>query len=54
MAENIIQFQTGREAAIDGRKRDARRTADWLEGFDQVARGIEAFGGDAKRRKPGA
>ena len=48
MADDIIQFQAGREAAMDGRKRDARRTADWLEGFDQVARGIEAFGGDAK------
>lgn len=34
MAENIIQFQSGREAFIAGRKRDARRSADWLEGYD--------------------
>lgn len=37
MAECINQFQAGREAAMAGRKRDARRSADWLEGWDQVA-----------------
>lgn len=36
MAENIIQFQAGREAAMANQKRDARKSADWLEGFDQV------------------
>lgn len=36
MAESIIQFQDGREAAIAGKKRDARKNADWLEGYDQV------------------
>jgi hypothetical protein len=37
MANDIIAFQQGREAAIAGQKRDQRRSADWLEGFDQVA-----------------
>jgi hypothetical protein len=36
MAENILQFQSGREAAINGFKRDERRSKDWLEGYDQV------------------
>jgi hypothetical protein len=36
MADDIAQFQAGREAAIDGQKRDGRRGADWLQGFDQV------------------
>lgn len=36
MAEDIIQFQDGREAAIAGKRRDRRRSADWLEGHDQV------------------
>jgi hypothetical protein len=37
VAESIIQFQEGRNAAIAGKKRDARKSADWLEGYDQVA-----------------
>jgi hypothetical protein len=37
MADDIIQFQQGREAAMAGERRDARRNADWLEGYDQVA-----------------
>lgn len=37
MAEDVIQFQAGRQAAIDGKPRDGRRSADWLEGYDQVA-----------------
>ena len=36
MAENILQFQKGREAAICGLTRDVRRSKDWLEGYDQV------------------
>lgn len=36
MAEDIIAFQAGREAANSGQRRDARRSADWLEGYDQV------------------
>ena len=36
MAENILQFQKGREAAICGLIRDVRRSKDWLEGYDQV------------------
>lgn len=36
MAENILQFQAGREAAIRRLPRDSRRTKDWLEGYDQV------------------
>jgi len=36
MAEDIIQFQAGREARMDNEKRDQRRSADWLEGWDQV------------------
>lgn len=36
MAENILQFQTGREAAMCGLSRDTRRSKDWLEGYDQV------------------
>lgn len=37
MAENIIAFQAGREAAMSGGARDARRSADWLEGYDSEA-----------------
>ena len=44
MAENISQFQDGRIAAMDGRKRDARRSTDWLEGFDQVTTEKVAIG----------
>ena len=36
MAENITAFQAGREAAMQGKTRDERRSSDWLEGFDQV------------------
>jgi hypothetical protein len=36
MAENIVQFQAGREAAMCGLTRDVRRSKDWLEGYDQV------------------
>lgn len=36
MAENILQFQAGREAAMSGLTRDTRRSKDWLEGYDQV------------------
>jgi hypothetical protein len=37
MANDIIQFQAGREAAMEGHPRDGRRAADWLGGYDQVA-----------------
>lgn len=33
---DIIQFQAGREAAIAGQKRDARRGKEWLRGWDSV------------------
>lgn len=33
---DILDFQSGHEAAIAGKKRDARRNADWLRGWDQV------------------
>jgi hypothetical protein len=33
---DIIAFQEGREARIDGKPRDARRNADWLHGWDTV------------------
>lgn len=33
---DIIAFQEGREARIDGRPRDGRRNADWLHGWDTV------------------
>ena len=36
MAENMLQFQAGREAAMYGLTRDERRSKDWLEGYDQV------------------
>lgn len=36
MAEDVLQFQSGREAAMNGLKRDERRSKDWLEGYDQV------------------
>jgi predicted AAA+ superfamily ATPase len=36
MADNILQFQAGREAAMCGLTRDIRRSKDWLEGYDQV------------------
>jgi len=47
MADNILQFQSGREAAIMGDPRDARRTADWLEGYDMEA-GRESPPGECK------
>ena len=36
MADNILQFQAGRTAAMHGLSRDQRRSKDWLEGYDQV------------------
>lgn len=33
---NILQFQAGREAAMGGLKRDARKGRDWLAGYDEV------------------
>jgi hypothetical protein len=36
MADDILQFQSGREAAMAGLKRDGRKHRDWLEGYDQV------------------
>jgi len=36
MADNILDFQAGRDAAIDCLTRDLRRSKDWLEGYDQV------------------
>ena len=36
MAEDILKFQLGREAAIYGLWRDERYSDDWLEGYDQV------------------
>ncbi len=32
----ILDFQAGREARINGKLRDGRRNADWLRGWDQV------------------
>ena len=37
VADNILQFQAGREAAMAGKMRDRRRDKDWLEGWDQVS-----------------
>ncbi len=37
MAECILTFQAGREAAVSGKPRDSRRRADWLEGWDAIA-----------------
>lgn len=33
---DVIAFQAGREARIDGKPRDGRRSADWLHGWDTV------------------
>lgn len=33
---DIISFQEGREARIDGKPRDGRRNADWLHGWDTI------------------
>ncbi len=32
----ILDFQAGREARMNGKLRDGRRNADWLRGWDQV------------------
>ena len=40
MAENIIAFQAGREAAMFGDKRDRQMSADWLEGYDSDANAL--------------
>jgi hypothetical protein len=37
MADCLFTFQMGRDAAMRGDVRDARRSPDWLEGYDQVA-----------------
>jgi hypothetical protein len=37
MADDIAQFQAGREAAMEGKPRDGRRCKDWLEGYDMEA-----------------
>jgi hypothetical protein len=37
MADDILAFQSGREAAIAGKPRDGRRSVDWLAGWDQIA-----------------
>ena len=47
MANNILQFQDGREAAMAGLKRDARKSKDWLEGYGQVKRAKDASYHDA-------
>lgn len=39
MANDIIQFQAGRLAAMAGEARDKRRSKDWLEGYDMEAQG---------------
>lgn len=39
MADDILQFQAGREAAIAGERRDKRRSKDWREGYDMEAGG---------------
>jgi hypothetical protein len=36
MADDILQFQAGREAAMAGLKRDGRKHRDWLKGYDQI------------------
>ena len=36
MADDIWAFQQGREAAIEGKPRDPRRSKDFLEGYDAV------------------
>lgn len=36
MANDISKFQAGREAAMRGDKRNAKRHKDWLEGYDQT------------------
>lgn len=47
MADNIHQFQAGREAAMNGAIRDRRKSSDWLEGYDQTApRNFNATGGE--------
>lgn len=38
MADNIHQFQAGREAAMAGKPLDNRRAWDWREGWWQVTR----------------
>lgn len=32
----ILNYQAGREARINGAPRDKRRNADWLRGWDDV------------------
>jgi hypothetical protein len=39
MADDIAQFQSGREAAMEGKPRDGRRSKDWLEGWDSINQG---------------
>lgn len=43
MAESIIEFQAGREAGIAGQKRDRRKSADWLEGWDMEEKQRQRF-----------
>lgn len=45
----ILDFQSGREARIDGKPRDGRRNADWLPDdeqrlFDSIVHGLRSQG----------
>lgn len=45
MANNIIEFQAGREAAISGKPFDGRRSRDWKEGWEAIAINAPAMRG---------
>lgn len=49
---DIIAFQAGREARIANKRRDGRRCADWLRGWDQVDDDLDRFTRDHKQRTP--
>lgn len=36
MPDDILAYQAGRETAMAGERRDGRRSADWLAGYDSV------------------
>lgn len=50
----ILDFQAGREARINGKLRDHRRNADWLRGWDQVEEDVKRGAVEAKPCWPSA
>ena len=47
----ILDYQAGREARMNGCVRDRRKNVDWLRGWDDVQADYDAEDAEAKWRK---